>query len=413
MRYIIIGAGIAGISAAKTLRAQDPSSEILVYTVEFHPMGFYDRKNLARRLATGLQHQDEFLLDTIESLKKENIHLEYKEIERVFPSANEVLFPHSIRLKYDRLLLALGATPKIVEAPGIHLIGVHQLRTFDDAWLVEQWIPELRENGAVVIGSGLLGLDMAYALRERGVRTTLVVRESYVGAPWLPERVAQFIEQRLQLDGIEVITGETVTAYLSEDERLLDAVQLSNGHVIPARMALCAVGVRPSTGLAEEGAIELDETSSGIVVNEHFQTNYPNVYAAGNCASVNGLIAHNWTLSAEQGQIAALNMAGQPTPYQPAFIGDLNSQIYDLPFAYFGEISPAASDTQAWIWENGNDQFVEVILNEGKIVGATLLGNVAALAIDLAERYNTKTPISTEELALLVHSTATQPAIAH
>jgi nitrite reductase (NADH) large subunit len=413
MRYIIIGAGITGISAAKTLRAQDPAGEILVYTTEFHPMGFYDRKNLARRLAKGIQHQDEFLLDTIESLKKDNIKLEYKEIERVFPAANEVLFPHSIRLKYDRLLLALGATPKIVEAPGVHLIGVHQLRTFDDAWLVEQWIPELRENGAVVIGGGLLGLDMAYALKERGVRNTLVVRESYVGAPWLPERAAQFIEKRLQLDGIEVITGETVTAYLSEDERVLDAVQFSNGHVIPARMAFCAVGVRLNTDLAEEGVIEVNETSGAIVVNEYLQTNYPNVYAAGNCASVNGLIAHNWTLSTEQGHIAALNMAGQTTPYQPAFIGDLNSQIYDLPFAYFGDTSRTTSHTQVWVWENGNDQFVEVILNEGKIVGATLLGNVTALAIDFAERYQSQTPISTEELASLVHSAATQPAIVH
>ena len=334
MRYIIIGSGIAGISAAKAIREQDQTGQITVYSNEVHPLGLYVRKDLARHLAIGFKEEDEILIENEISLAKQGIQIVYEDIARVFTRLNQVFLNHMIRASYDKLLLATGATPKLIDAPGLHYIGVHQLRSYEDVSLIEAWMPELQQIGAVIIGSGILGVDVAYALRKRGVPTTLVVRGDHLDAP----QTFSLIEQRLRDAGVELIFNQTLSAYLSEDERLLDAVRLSDGREIPTRMALCAIGVRPNTDFLEDTGLDIAEEMGALRVNAFMQTNLPNVYAAGNCAQVNGFISRNWRESAEQGRIAGLNMAGQTVHYQPRIEDDLN--IDDLPLAYAEQAVP-------------------------------------------------------------------------
>jgi nitrite reductase (NADH) large subunit len=317
MDYVIIGSGIAGMTAAKTIRKYDPNGSITVYTYEFHPVGCYTRKDLTRRLTTELVEPDEMLIDNATSLAELNIRVDYKEVVRVAPHLRQVLHPHYARTTYDRLLIASGAVPRLVDAPGLHYIGVHQLWNYEDASLIEAWMPELQQRGAVVIGGGILGIDAAYALSRRGVTTTLVAREKRLGVPRLSEDDAHEVEERLRHAGVEVILGDTLEAYLSEDERLLDGVRLSSGRILSARMALCAVGVHPCTDFLKESRLEIDEQTGALWATSTMQTNFPEVYAAGSCAIVDGYIASNWSQSAEQGRIAGLNMVGQQTTYQP------------------------------------------------------------------------------------------------
>jgi len=317
MDYVIIGSGIAGMTAAKTIREHDPDSEITLYTYEFHPVGCYARKDLARRLMTELVEPDVLLIDREALLAKQGIHVEYEEVVRVAPHLRQVLFPHYARKPYDRLLIASGATPRLVDAPGLHFIGVHQLRNYEDASLIEAWMPQLRQVGAVVIGGGILGIDAAYMLNRRGVPTTLIAREKRLGAPSLSETDAALSAERLRDEGIEVILNDTLAAYLSEDDRVLDGVRLGSGRILSARMALCAVGVRPTTDFLNESGITLDSETGGVVVNHAMQTHFEDVYAAGNCALVDGYIAGNWEQSAIQGKVAGLNMVGQTAHFTP------------------------------------------------------------------------------------------------
>jgi NAD(P)H-nitrite reductase large subunit len=113
-----------------------------------------------------------------------------------------------------------------------------------------------------------------------------------------------------------------VTAYLSEDERMLDGVRLSSGRIISARMALCAVGVRPSTGFLQDSGIVIDQETGAIPVNTLMQTSVPDIYAAGNCAVYNGMISRHWATAAEQGLTAGLNMVGNPMSYQALAVGE-------------------------------------------------------------------------------------------
>lgn len=314
MKYIIAGSGIAGITAAKTIREHDPDADIVVYTAELQT-GLYARRDLARHLAADKMALEHVYVERPEDLARLNIQVIYDPVIRVYARLGQVLVNHAIRQRYDRLLLASGVTPRLVEVPGHSLLGVHQAWNYEDFTFIENWMPDIMAAGAVVIGGGILGLDMAYALCQRGVPTTLVVREPRVGTPRLTPDEAQLAEEALRQHGVDIITGQTVAAYWSEDGKLLDGVQLSDGRRISARLAVCAVGVRPNTEFLEDSGLEVDDDTGGIVVNSQLRTHFEPVFAAGSCALVNGQIACTWAQAQEQGRIAGLNMVGHMTEY--------------------------------------------------------------------------------------------------
>lgn len=318
MRYVILGGGVTGMSAARTLREHDPNAEITVYTQEVHPFGFYARKNLIRQFAAGAVDAHSFLIETAESLEQQGIQFLYEEVLRVFPQLHQVLQVRHIRRTYDRLLVASGTSPRIVNVPGIQTVGVHQLSSYEDLAYIEAWMPELQQQGAAVIGGGILGLDMAFALAQRDVPTTLVVRGDRLGLPRLSEATAQTVYQQLRRMGVDIILNDTVEAFVSHDDRILDHVRLATGRMIPARMALCAVGVEPATDFLEGSGLAMDTHNGAVQINPTMQTNLEHVFAAGSCAVLNGQSTWNWEQAAEQGRIAALNMLGENQVWQPA-----------------------------------------------------------------------------------------------
>ena len=400
MNYAILGATVAGISAAKTIRDHDPEADIYVVSFEINPLGYYDREQMPQQLVRGASNPDDGLIEDTKALKAQGIYLDYDLMEAVFPRSNQLLLNHGIRRSYDQLLLAMESTPMLHEAPSTNWIGVHQLRIYEDITWIENWMGALQEKGAVIISHGIhnmdndgkLGLEMCYALRERGVKVTYVTQSEHAGAPYLNSAVGERIAQKMAADGIEVITGQSVVAYHSEDEAVLDAVELADGRRISTRMALSTIGVLPTIDVIEDHGIDVDEESDAVIVNNQMQTNIPNIYAAGSVASVNGYIAHNSEQAMEQGRIAALNMLGQNEEYTP-FHGELNTTLYDLPFAYFGE----PSDEQ-WTWEADTHNYAVVFLNNGKIQGAQLLGKEAEWGENLVELYKSGEAVDAAQL---------------
>jgi NADPH-dependent 2,4-dienoyl-CoA reductase/sulfur reductase-like enzyme len=249
----------------------------------------------------------------------------------------------------------------------------------------------MQAHGAVIIGGGILAVDLAYALRQRGIAVTLALREDTVGAPLFAPEVGYFTARRMLADGIQMIPQVTVAEYLSDDLFALSGVRLSNGETLPCAVAISAIGVHPNTELAAEAGIALDEISAAIVVNEHMATNSPAVYAAGNCAQYQQHSARHWEDAREQGRVAALNMLGQPTVYAPTISGNLATLFYDVPCAYFGQTSGA----EQWTQHTAHD-FVQVTLEQGRLVGATLLGNIAGAIHDLVAKQHQ--PLTSAEL---------------
>lgn len=311
MHIVIVGNGIAGITAAKTIRSADPSATVTVYTNELQT-GLIARKDLARHLAEDGVTPETCILETEAALQAAGIQVIYDPVLRLFARTNQVLINHSIRASYDRLLLATGATPRLLDVPGHHLLGVHQARSYEDFTFIENWLPDLQTSGAAVIGGGILGMDMAFALASRRVPVTLIVREAALGVPWLPADQAQLAQERLSQMGVHVRLEAEVTAFESDDGRILDRVALSSGGAVNTFLAINCIGVSPNTDFLDESGIALDADTGAILVGDDFQTNLPGVYAAGGCALVAGRIAQTWHESAEQGRLAALHLLGQP-----------------------------------------------------------------------------------------------------
>lgn len=406
MKYAILGATVAGIQAAKTIRQHDPSADIFVVSFEINPLGYYDREQMPQHLIRGASNPDDGLIEDAKTLATQGIHLEYDLMEAVFPRSNQLLLNHGIRRDYDQLLLAMESTPMLHEAPGTNWIGVHQLRIYEDITWIENWMGALEEKGAAIISNGIhnfdndgkLGLEMCYALKQRGVDVTYITSADRVGAPYFDAAVSERIERKLLADDVQIIKDQTVTTYLSDDDAVLDAVELADGRKIPARMALSTIGVLPTIDVIEEHGIDVDDDSNAVIVNDRLQTNIANIYAAGSVASVNGYIAHSSEQAAKQGHTAALNMLGEQATYTP-FNGHLNTALYDLPFAYFG-----TPTDEKWTWEQGEYDYACVFLQDGQVRGAQLLGAAQKSAEALADAYTSDKSLSTDDLTQLFES---------
>lgn len=311
MDIIIVGNGISGITAARTIRQAEPAAKITVYTNELQT-GIVARKDLARHLAQASLDHESVFPENEADLDRAGIQVIYDPVLRLFPRTRQVLISHSIRDSYDRLLLATGATPRLLDVPGHHLLGVHQARSYEDFTFIENWLPDLQTARATVIGGGILGMDMAFALASRSVPVTLIVRESALGFAWLPTDQAELAQERFRQMGVTVRLDTQVTAFESDDGRILDRLELSSGAAVNTFLAINCIGVSPNTDFLDESGIAIHEATGAILVDDAFQTNLPGVYAAGGCALVAGRIAGTWHESAEQGRRAALHMLGQP-----------------------------------------------------------------------------------------------------
>ncbi len=399
MQYIILGATVAGIHAAKTLREHAPEAKIYVVSFEINPMGYYDREHMPAHLVRGASNPNDGLIEDAHALAQQGIELDYDLMEAVFPKRDQILLNHGIRKAYDKLLLAMESTPMVHEAEGANWIGVHQLRIYEDITWIENWMASLKEKGAVIISYGIdnmdndgkLGLEMTDALRQRDIDVTYITSADHVGAPFLDAAISKRIVERLTARGVDVITGQSVTAYLSDDEAVVDAVELSDGRRIEARMALSTVGVLPTIDVIEEQPVDTDDETDAVVVNGKLQTNWPNIYAAGSVASVDGYIAHNSAQAAEQGRIAALNMLGQDVTYKP-FAGDLNARLFDQPFAYLG-----TTLGERWLLEEA-DHIAVVYLDGGKVQGAQMLNMPQAFVEQIAKLYESGEVTTTQAL---------------
>ncbi len=184
---------------------------------------------------------------------------------------------------YDRLVLATGARPRVPNVAGTELNGVHVYRTSDDALAIRD-AARGAEN-AVVVGGGLLGLEVAEACRELGVETTIVEREPFLMACQLDADAGRLLDRKIEDLGLHMKLGAQLHAV--EGSGKAERARLGNGEAIPAELVVIAAGITPNDELAREAGLEIGPRG-GVAINERAQTSDPDVFAIGECASFNG-----------------------------------------------------------------------------------------------------------------------------
>lgn len=311
-RYLLLGTGVAAISAAEAIRSQDPSGALIFLSDD--PHGYYSRPGLAYVL-TGEVDEKQLFAYRPEDFKKLNAQFYRAAATRILPGEQAVEAGPQLKIPYDRLLIAIGSQAVRLKAPGVELDGVVKLDHMDDVRLIIQ--KSRRAKNAVVVGGGITALELAEGMAAQGVKVHMLIRDERYWPNVLDEIESKIVEKRLHEDGIVIHHKSELEEILGKNGKVR-GVRLKSGEKIRCDIFAYAIGVAPRIGLAQAAGINCER---GILTNPQMETNLPNIYAAGDVAQVfdpltgRATIDSLWSPAREQGRAAGLNMTGAQAEY--------------------------------------------------------------------------------------------------
>ncbi|UCH73175.1 MAG: NAD(P)/FAD-dependent oxidoreductase [Rhodospirillales bacterium] len=370
MTYVIIGAGPSGVTAAETLRKVDPVGEIILLGGEPEPP--YSRMAIPYLLTGQIDEAGTYLRKRDGHYEANRIEYRQATVESVDPAAKSLTLADGTTQAYDKLLVATGASPVKPPIDGLDLPGVHHCWTLADA----RHIIALAGKGAevVLMGAGFIGCIILESLVERGVKLTVVEALDRMVPRMMNAPAGNMIKNWCTEKGVRVLTSTKVTRLAQSDGRL--AVELDSGEQTAADLVVVATGVRSNVDFLEGSGVKTD---TGIVVDQNMRSTVEDIYAAGDCAQGLDFSTGGWEVHAIQptavdhGRIAALNMAGRPTPFN----GSLNMNVLDtagLISVSFGRWDGVEGGDHAESVDADNYRYTRLEFDGDRIVGALALG---------------------------------------
>jgi NADPH-dependent 2,4-dienoyl-CoA reductase/sulfur reductase-like enzyme/nitrite reductase/ring-hydroxylating ferredoxin subunit len=325
---VVVGGGAAGFAAAEMLRRQGYSRKLVMLSSD--SAAPVDRPNLSKDYLAGKAPQEWVPLRGEEFYSENEIELRLDTaVAAIEPRAHEVVLDNGARVRFDRLLLATGAEPNRPAIPGAELPHVRLLRSLADCRAIIERLAGTRR--AVVLGASFIGLEVAAALRERGIEVHVLAPEAKPMERILGHGLGDFVRKLHEEHGVIFHLGKTASGI----DR--DRVTLADGSRLDADLVVAGLGVRPRTALAERAGLAIDR---GVAVDRFLETNAPGIFAAGDIArwpdphSGENIRVEHWVVAERQGQAAALNLLGERRAFTavPFFW----SQHYDIPINYVG-----------------------------------------------------------------------------
>ncbi|MDR1395475.1 MAG: FAD-dependent oxidoreductase [Deltaproteobacteria bacterium] len=300
MNIVIAGAGVAGITAAEAAREADPKADIIIFSRERDLLYFRPR---LPEVAAGKVRQDAILVHPAEFYREKKLDVRLGEsLADIDLESRQIRGTTGSRLLFDRLLLACGAESNRPPLPGAQLPGVFAVRSLPDA--VSLYYEASRSREAVLVGSGLLGLEMGYALTVHGIEVNVLERSDRILPRQTTPRSAAKLQKILEAKGFRFHLGRQ--AVRAEGRDRLEKVVLDSGEELQAQILLLAAGIVPNLDLARLLKLKIDRA---VTVDEYLETSIPGIYAAGDCAQSRDGFSGLWTISRSQGLIAGANMA--------------------------------------------------------------------------------------------------------
>lgn len=367
MRFVIVGGGLAGITAARTLRSLDAEAEITI--VEAEPASYYLRPGLIEVLA-GRKTLAE--ITPFPRAWFQHRRIGYRSgtaAVAMEPDRHRVVLASGEVLLYDRLLLACGAEAVLPGLPGGDVSGLFTLRTAADVERIRTRAQA--SSAAVAIGGGWLGIEVARALHDLGLQVTVLER-----GPWLLHRqldagAAGVLGRILAAQGIGVRVGVVCKAIVGTAE--VEGVHLTTGEDLPADLVVISAGIRPRVALAADAGLA---TNRGVIVDDYLATSAPDILAAGDGAEWQGRVYGIIPAAREQGGVAARNMI-EPGSVRYAGTTPANKlKVAGVDLVCLGETQPQGGPRpELRAVDPDADRYVKVALGaEGEVVGAILLG---------------------------------------
>jgi NAD(P)H-nitrite reductase large subunit len=356
-----------------TIRKNDADSKIQVISEEQY--SYYYRRLLARYIA-GKYEPENLRVYPPDFYDKNAIEqLLGRSVTRVLPEKRKILLNDGREIAYDKLLLAVGGRPIIPNWSGCNLRGVMTVRTLDDAQkMVEHSIKAKR---AVVVGGGLLGLNIAEALQQRSLDVTLLVRGDRLWSAMLDKKASEIITRRMEEEGIHVNFMTDVEDFAGDGDSV-SIVKTKGRTEIACELVAVCVGIRPNIRFLDGSGIKMDR---GILVNERMETNIKDVYAAGDVAQAYDVVYKdyrlntNWNNALEQGTIAGSNMSGRHETYCGGVCSN-TEKVYDIALTSIGVVASSSSEYEVlekYLCEK--NAYKKFVLRNNKVLGALLIGD--------------------------------------
>ncbi|HQS50755.1 MAG: FAD-dependent oxidoreductase [Sphingobacteriales bacterium 17-39-43] len=352
MNIVIIGNGITGITCARNVRKLDSNASITVISGETEH--FFSRTALMyiymghMKFEHTKPYEDWFW-------KKNRINLIKAYVKSLNSKDKTLHFDNGESIAYDKLIIACGSVPNKFGWPGENLHGVQGLYSIQDLEQMERNTKNI--SSAVIIGGGLIGIEMAEMLHSRKIEVKMLVRENFYWGNILPREEAQLIGKHISAHGIDLQLNTELKEIISDDQNRVKGVLTNKGEQFECQFVGLTAGVKPNIGFLEKHELE---TERGILINEYFETSIPHIYAAGDCAQFRNpkpgepAIEQLWYTGKMQAETLARTICGDKSAYNRG-IWFNSAKFFDLEYQTYGQILPEINDQQkSFYWEHPN-----------------------------------------------------------
>lgn len=365
MRVLIIGNGIAGTMAAKTLRELNQEAEICLFSEESFP--YYPRPNLIEFLA-GERPQEKMFAFPSDWNSRQRIEVRLSTpVKAIDPEKKEIEVSDGRKEKFDYLIIATGAKASRLPIKGADLKGVFTLRTLDDALQILEYLSTHPE--VAIIGGGLLGLESARALKMRGAEVTVIEFFDRLLPKQLDIVGARLLQRQIETTGIKILLGQVTEEILGHGE--VQEVRLKGGQTIKASMVLIAAGIKPNLELAQAAGLK---TNKGILVDDYLRTSHPLIFAAGDVVEHRDRLYGIIPAAFDQARAAAYNLLGEMKPYEGT-VPSNSLKVMGISLTSVGLIQGEGEDFEE-IKKVDEEKgiYKKLVIQKGRLVGAIWMG---------------------------------------
>ncbi|MCF8126994.1 MAG: FAD-dependent oxidoreductase [Deltaproteobacteria bacterium] len=398
MQYVIVGNGIAGITAAEAIRQLDPSGRIIMIGDETALP--YSRPMISMVL-DGSIPSEKLPIRAPSIYEDLNVETLFGDrISEIDSDRREVVIEDGKRVPFDRLLIATGADARLVDAQRAELKNIFTMRTEAHVRHILHGLSGVQNP--LVLGGGLVGFKAAYGLLKRGLKPTMLITSAYPLSMQVDETAGKMILEELVRHGLTVRVGISVTAF--EGRKRVEGALLSDGSTLPSDLVISGKGVLPALSFVSKDQMEI---SQGILVDDHMETSLKGVFAAGDVAECMDIARKRpwvnaiWPEAVMQGRTAGVNMAGREVSYGGSLSRNV-MRIFDLDLMTLGLANPG-NDTQYHVLKTHdfrNNVYRKLVFRENVLVGAVLINDIEQGGLFLALIQN-QTPLSISPKKLL------------
>jgi NADPH-dependent 2,4-dienoyl-CoA reductase/sulfur reductase-like enzyme len=367
----ILGNGVTGVSAALRLRALRPDWRITLVSGE--STHHYSRPALMYVFMGHMRYRDTKPFED-SFWGEQRLELVRAWVTRIDLERKRLELSGKPPLAWDRLLLATGSKPNRFGWPGQDLEGVQGLYGLADLKTLYEACARARQ--AVIVGGGLIGVELAEMLHTRGLHVTFLVRESSYWNNILPAEESAMVEREIRAHGVGVLASTQLRSIEDDGRGRAAAVITDRGERIPCQIVGLTAGVSPNVDLVRESAIP---TARGILVDPFLRTAVPDVFAAGDCAEIvrpgePSLVQQVWYTGKKQGELAAEVIAGEERAYDPG-VWFNSAKFFDLEYQVYGRVNRGVPGEASLYWEHASGKkSVRIVHVGGRVIGVNVMG---------------------------------------